>query len=70
MQVKRQHRTKQPEMLDAICARVYDNRPDALQLVLDANPGLARLGPIIPKGTLIHLPELPQVKKSVITLWG
>lgn len=43
----------------ALDALVFDatGREDLVPLVLDANPGLARLGPILPPGTAVKIPE-------------
>ena len=50
--------TIEGDMLDAICYRVY-GRESALVAVLEANPRLAALGPILPAGVLITLPAIP-----------
>lgn len=64
------YRTKPGDMLDAICHAYYDGRAGATELVLEANPGLANLGPVIPENTVIELPELPETEdESAIVLW-
>ena len=50
--------TLEGDMLDAICRRVY-GRESALVAVLEANPRMADLGPILPAGVLITLPTIP-----------
>lgn len=49
-------------------------REDHVPAVLDANPGLARLGPVIPAGTLIRIPAPPAIESlpvvPVVTLWS
>lgn len=49
-------------------------REDHVPAVLDANPGLAQLGPVIPAGTQIRIPALPAVEalpsQPVVTLWS
>ena len=49
-------------------------REDLVELVLDANPGLAALGPILPVGTLVKIPEAPAVEANAVlqvaTLWS
>lgn len=49
-------------------------REDHVPAVLDANPGLAQLGPIVPVGTVIRIPALPAAEpvesQAVITLWS
>ncbi|MGL6559592.1 tail protein X [Aeromonas dhakensis] len=38
--------------------------------VLELNPGLAELGPILPTGTLITMPAAPtQAEQPLIQLW-
>lgn len=56
-------------MLDAICHKYYKGREGALEAVLDVNPGLARLGCLLPAGTIIELPLLETVTKKSISLW-
>ena len=46
------------ETLDEIAWRRY-GRPDAVPAVLAANPGLADAKPVLPKGELVALPDLP-----------
>ncbi|MEX0319437.1 MAG: tail protein X [Ruegeria sp.] len=64
------YRTIDGDMVDAICKAHY-GREDVTPMVYEANPGLAELGPILPRGILITLPELEQnpVRKP-IRLWG
>ena len=54
-----QARATQGDTLDAICWRHYGRTAGVTERVLEANPGLADLGPIIPIGTLVNLPPLP-----------
>tara|TARA_R110002033_G_scaffold171199_1_gene218013 strand:+ start:1625 stop:1849 length:225 start_codon:yes stop_codon:yes gene_type:complete len=64
------YRTKSGEMLDSICHQYYQGRPAATELVLSVNPGLAKLGPILPDSTVIFLPELTvAVDDSQVSLW-
>lgn len=66
-----QIRAQQGDTLDLICWRRYGRTAGITEAVLEANPGLADLGPIIPHGHLITLPDtLPQAKQtSVVNLW-
>ena len=46
--------------------------PGLVEAVLDSNPGLAALGPILPVGTLVKLPLLkpaPVAELAVVRLW-
>jgi phage tail protein X len=66
----RQYRTRPGDMLDAICHRYYAARPGATEAVLDANPTLCQLGPVLPEGVLITLPVLaPQEAPGQVSLW-
>jgi P2-like prophage tail protein X len=49
------------DMIDAVAASYYgDTAPETLRRVLDANPGLAAIGPRLPAGTRIELPDIPK----------
>lgn len=64
------HRTTCGDMVDAICKAHY-GREDMTAAVYEANPGLAALGPVLPKGVLIDLPNVPaQTVRKPIRLWG
>lgn len=65
------YRTKQGEVLDLVCLRHYGNRPGVVERVLDLNPGLADLPPVLPLGTLVTLPDLPAAlaPEATIKLW-
>ena len=57
--------------LDAICRQHYGDESGYVETVLDANPGLAALGPVIPRGTTIILPtvEVGTGADEIVTLW-
>lgn len=58
------------DMLDQICQRYYGRAAGAVEAVLEANPGLATMGPVYNAGTLIVLPDLPAtVSKPTVRLW-
>lgn len=64
--------TRDGDVLDAVCSDVYGvtNLSDAVVRVLDANPGLADVGPVLPGGLLITLPVIDtSVQESTLTLW-
>lgn len=64
------HHSIQGEMLDEICFAHYGTN-DMLERVLEANPGIAALGAVLPIGTKVILPEKPAPKsRSIIRLWG
>lgn len=57
------YRTVDGDVLDAICYRHY-GRESAVVAVLEANPGLADLGPVLEAGTRITLPDLPDAEEG------
>lgn len=65
------YRTRDGDVLDLICWLHYGRRDGAAEAVLDANPGLADLGPIYTTGTLITLPDLDApAPEPLLRLWG
>ncbi len=66
-----QYRTRDGEMLDAICKAWYGESSRYTEAVLEANPDLADLGPMLPAGVVIDLPEFPElsVRTGLIRLW-
>ena len=64
------YRTRDGDMLDDICWRHYGRQSEAVEAVLDANPGLADLGPVYATGTVITLPDLPAAEAPApVRLW-
>lgn len=59
------------DRLDWICRRHYGALfPGAVEAVLAANQGLAALGPVLPAGVEIEMPDLtPVVVAKPIALW-
>ncbi|MCO7538214.1 tail protein X [Pseudomonas asiatica] len=66
-----QHRTQQNDTVDALCWRHYGRTAGVVEAVLDANPGLASQGPVLPGGLLITLPELQTAapERQTVSLW-
>lgn len=63
------HLTKEGERLDMICKAHY-GRESAVHDVLEANRHLAKVGPVLPAGLIIDLPELQDpVTRKVVRLW-
>lgn len=62
--------TQQNDMLDAICHKYYQGNINTLDVVLAANPGIAKHGALLPAGLAIELPEI-QVEENDqrVTLW-
>ncbi|MCR4450831.1 MULTISPECIES: tail protein X [Aeromonas] len=65
-----QLRSLQGDTLDLILFRHYGYTAGITEQVLNLNPGLAELGPILPTGTLINMPAAPtQDEQPLIQLW-
>jgi len=64
-------RARQGDTLDALCWRHLGITQDVVEQALQINPGLADLGPVLPHGTLVELPEPPANTPLVPTvhLW-
>jgi phage tail protein X len=64
--------TNQGQTVDLVCQDYYGRTADVTESVLDANPGLAGLGPVLPMGTKIIMPEFkPKLNEApLIKLWG
>ena len=64
-------RARAGDTLDALNWRERGLGPDDLPAVLQANPGLARLGPVLPIGTPVILPDTPPANRvrDVVQLW-
>jgi len=60
------------ETIDAICWRVFGRTDRVTEQALALNPGLAMLGPVLPAGTPVTLPDAleaePQIRETV-SLW-
>lgn len=63
--------TRQGETVDIVCHRHYGRTSGVTESVLDANPGLAARGPILPMGTTIVLPRLEDKlnTRPLVSLW-
>lgn len=61
----------QGDTVDLICWRYYGRTAGVLEQVLDSNRGLAEMGPILPIGTTVTLPEQPVQAgtKRIVQLW-
>lgn len=61
------------DTLDALVWRERGLGPADLPAVLTANPGIAALGPILPKGRVVTLPTITApataVRTDVVNLW-
>lgn len=65
-------RTNQDDTVDALCWRFYGRTAGVTEAVLEANPGLADHGPILPQGLVVNMPEAqtsaPQ--RQMVQLWN
>lgn len=64
-------RSHQGDSVDSLCWR-HLRSSAAVETTLELNPGLAALGPVLPDGTLVTLPEEHEVetgKKNLVQLW-
>ena len=63
----------QGEPVDQVCWRVLGYTRTVVEQVLDLNPGLAALGPRLPAGTVITLPEASSAAAAqtleTVSLW-
>lgn len=61
--------TKDGDMLDALCWKHYGVE-SAVVTVLEANPGLADYGPVLPAGIVIALPDqASSTTEPTVKLW-
>ncbi|MBZ5876017.1 tail protein X [Chromohalobacter israelensis] len=66
-------RAHQGETLDQLCHRVLGRTAGVTEQTLQLNPGLADLGPVLPHGTRVVLPEEQAAETSTvdtIQLWS
>lgn len=54
----------QGDTLDALCWRTYRSTAGTVEAVLEANPGLAALGVVLPMGTLVEMPPLTTIEPT------
>ena len=65
------YRTRQGDVLDAICHAYYGSKSYSVEAVYRANPGLAALGPVYAAGVIIELPDTALIRPETqsISLW-
>ncbi|TDJ76959.1 phage tail protein [Pseudomonas putida] len=66
-----QKRTQQNDTVDALCWRHYGRTAGVVEAVLNANPGLADQGPVLPAGLLVTLPDQQTAapERQTVSLW-
>ncbi len=62
------------ETVDALCWRVLGRTEGVTEQAYDLNPDLAALGPTLPGGTLVRLPDIEantatQTRRATVKLW-
>ncbi|WP_285354645.1 tail protein X [Pseudomonas sp. lyk4-R2A-10] len=64
-------RAQQNDTVDALCWRHYGRTAGVTEAVLEANPGLADHGPILPQGLLVQMPEAQAAapQRQMVHLW-
>ena len=64
-------RTQQNDTVDALCWRHYGRTAGVVEAVLNANPGLASHGAVLPAGLLITLPDIQTSapERQMVSLW-
>jgi phage tail protein X len=62
--------TRQFDEVDLICWRYYGRTQQTVEAVMEANPNLADLMPILPQGLTIELPDLPDPETTTtLRIW-
>ncbi|AIR67678.1 tail protein X [Dickeya fangzhongdai] len=60
----------QDDTLDALCYRYYGRTQGVVETVMLSNPGLADLGPILPHGTAVTLPNMnASGSQESVSIW-
>lgn len=65
-------RTIQNDTVDALCWRFYGRTAGVTEAVLEANPGLADHGPILPQSLVVNMPEAQTTapQRQMVQLWN
>lgn len=63
--------TRQGETVDLACLAHYGRTEKVVEAVLEANPGLAALGMVLPIGTTIIMPSISSTatQPRLVSLW-
>lgn len=64
--------SREGETVDEVCWRVLGRTSNVTEQVLELNPGIAVLGPRLPGGTELTLPEVAEAAtatRETIQLW-
>lgn len=65
------YRTSDGDTADYIAWKYYGTQDgQVVEQMLDANPGLSDLGPVLPAGILVNLPDIkPATAAQGVRLW-
>ncbi|WP_234928234.1 tail protein X [Aeromonas veronii] len=66
------YRTSDGDTLDYIAWKFYETLEGrVVEQLLDANQGIADLGPVLPAGVLVKMPDIaPQQQEQGVRLWS
>lgn len=66
-----QYMTSEGDTADYIAWKHYGTQDGrVVEQLVDANPGLADMGPVLPAGVLVSLPEIElQTEAQAVRLW-
>jgi phage tail protein X len=63
--------TKEGDMIDLICWQQYKGRmTGTVEAVFDANPCLEDMGPLLPAGLVLILPDVSVKVTPTVYLWS
>lgn len=67
----RYYHSKQGDTVDSIAWDIYERQePQLIAGILDANPGLAEFGPLLPAGLRLAIPDAPAAETVAgVRLW-
>ncbi|CAM3864350.1 tail protein X [Rahnella victoriana] len=61
---------EQGDTLDSLCWRYYNRTAVVVEKVYAANKGIADLGPLLPHGTAVEMPDIAeQPVQETLKLW-
>ena len=62
---------RQNEPLDLICWRHFGQTAGVTEMALELNPGISRLGEVLPEGLSVTLPKsAPSQEIQIVQLWS
>ena len=66
-----EYRSKQGDTVDYIAWKYYGTTSrQVVERLLNENQGLADMGPVLPMGTPVHLPDIPPTENvKSVRLW-